>query len=68
MLNKSGMEIPWEVADGITLANLKDNLQNLEKELQTYDEGNLWMHPDDADNSRLNLIPALKVLVKFYGG
>ena len=61
------MSIPFEVADGITLANMQEQLKFLKKELKDYEAGS-WMHPEDADRSRHELIPALKTLIKYYGG
>jgi hypothetical protein len=62
------LSIPYEVADGITLATLQDHLEYLEKELKDHKENGKWMHPEDAIKSREEYIPALKVLVKFFGG
>lgn len=65
---KSGMEIDWETADRITLLNLQDNLKYLESELKAYKEDGQYMHPEDASHSEYIYIPALKALIKFYGG
>ena len=65
---KTGMEIPWEVADGITLATLKDQLKSAEKTLRKYDENKSWMHPEDVVNYRDNIIPALKCIIHYFGG
>lgn len=62
------MSIPFEVADGITLANMQGHLKLLKKELKDYDAGNFWMHPEDAEIFRLHLIPSLKTLIEYYGG
>jgi len=62
------LEIPYEVADGITLATLQDHLEYLEEELRQHVEEGKWMHPEDVLKSRGEYIPALKVLVKFFGG
>lgn len=64
----SKLEIPYEVADGITLAVLKDHLFYLEKELKDHVENESYMHPEDVIKSRGEYIPALKVLIKFFGG
>jgi hypothetical protein len=61
------LTIPFEVADGIVLASLKEQLKFLKKELKNYEAGS-WMHPEDADKSRHELIPSLKILIKYYGG
>ena len=60
-------EIDYEVADRITLLSLKDNLEYLKKELKEHREG-AYMHPEDAYNSEFKLIPALELLIHFYGG
>ena len=62
------ISIPYEVADGITLATLQDHLEYLEEELKNHLENGQWMHPEDVIKSREEYIPALKVLVKFFGG
>lgn len=65
---KTGMEIDWETADRITLLNLQDNLKYLQKELKRHKEDGLWMHPDDALHSEYIYIPALRAIIKYYGG
>ncbi len=67
MIKIKEMTIPFEVADGIVLASLKEQLKFLKKELKDYEAGS-WMHPEDADKSRHELIPSLKILIKYYGG
>lgn len=61
------LTIPFEVADGIVLASLKEQLKFLKKELKDYEAGS-WMHPEDADKSRHELIPAFKIIIKYFGG
>lgn len=68
MRNNNGMTIPWEVADGITLANLEDQYAYLTKELKLFEEEGEWMHPSDVERSRLQYLPALKCLIEYYGG
>lgn len=65
---KSGIVIPWEVADGITLSTLKDQLESAEKSLSQHDKKKSWMHPEDIVNYRENLIPALKTIINYFGG
>lgn len=67
MTKNKGLEIPFEVADGITVACLQDQLEYLTEELRQHDEEGKWMHPEDAENSRLHLIPALKAILHYYG-
>lgn len=66
MSNK--LEIPYEVADGIALTVMKDQLEYLEEELRLYYDEGKWMHPEDVKNSKHELIPAFKVLIKYFGG
>lgn len=61
------LTIPFEVAHGITVASLQEDLSYLKKELKQYEKKGMWMHPEDAEYSRLHLIPALKVVLKYYG-
>ena len=68
MLNNVGMTIPWEVADGITLANLQDQYDYLKEELRLHEEEGKWMHEEDAARSRNHYLPALKCLIEYYGG
>lgn len=62
------MQIDWETADRITLLNLKDALQQLETEVKNHVENGSWMHPDDYHANTTMYIPALKTLIKYYGG
>ena len=64
----SGLNIPFEVADGITLACLQDQLRYLKEEVREYVEEGKYMHPEDYHNSMVNLIPALETLIPYYGG
>jgi hypothetical protein len=69
------LSIPFEVADGITKANLIDARNYLQSELdQWYNnpktEDNptgYWIHPEDIANNH-NLIRAMNLLIKYYGG
>jgi hypothetical protein len=66
-MNK-GLTIPFEVADGITLVVLEDQYNYLTQELKDHKQNGKWMHPEDVVNSEQNLIPALKILIKHFGG
>jgi len=69
------LEIPFEVADGITKANLIDARKYLRSELEEWNanpqddmnpEG-YWMHPDDiVINGKL--IRAMDLIIDYYGG
>jgi hypothetical protein len=66
-MNK-GLTLPYDVADGIALAVLEDQYNYLTQELREHKENGRWLHPEDVVNSEQNLIPALKVLIKHFGG
>lgn len=55
------IEISYETADEITLANLKQSLKSLKDMLKTL------THPEDIVNYQ-EYINATKVLIKYYGG
>lgn len=63
-----GMTIDYETADRITLLNLQDQLTRLEKEVSDNVLEGKWMHPEDLQESLTTYIPALRVLIKYYGG
>lgn len=64
----SGLTIPFEVADRITLANLQDQLKYLKEEIRLHVEEGQYLHPEDYHNSMTKLIPALELLIPYYGG
>jgi hypothetical protein len=66
-MNKQ-LTISFEVADGITLANLQDQHAYLKEELRAHIEDGQYLHKDDAYNSQFKLLPALEVLIEYYGG
>ena len=69
------LTIPFEVADGITKANLIDAKNYLKSELAQWeanpkDELNpdgYWLHPDDVVGNG-KLIRALTLIIDYYGG
>lgn len=63
-----GLLIPHEVADGITLATLQDQLSYLKEEIRLHVEEGGYLHPEDYHNSMTRLIPALEVLIAYFGG
>lgn len=65
---KYGLTISWEVADQITIENLKENLQLLEDELDAHVNEGQYMHEEDVENYRKNIIPALRFIIEYYGG
>jgi hypothetical protein len=64
----TGMQIDYETADRITLANLKDALDTLQSELDNHTNNGSYMHPEDVSNTVSKYIPALKILIEYYGG
>ena len=66
-MNK-GITIPFEVADGITLATLQEQHSYLTKELRAHLEDGKYLHKEDAYNSQFKLIPALELLIDYFGG
>jgi hypothetical protein len=63
-----GITIPFEVADEIVLATLKNQLNYLEKEVKDHVEKGSWMHPEDYHNSMTRLIPSLEIVIDYFGG
>ena len=62
------LEIPWEVADGIVVAALKNHLDYLQEEIRLHVEEGQYLHPEDYHNSMVNLIPAMIKIIDYYGG
>lgn len=62
-----GLEIPYEVADGITLASMIDQHGYLKEETRAHLEDGAYLHPDDLSNN-IRLIAALELLIAYYGG
>ena len=60
--------IPYEVADGITLATLQDQLSYLKEEIRLHTEEGKYLHPEDYHNSMTKYIPALELLIEYFGG
>ena len=69
-----GMAIPWEVADQITLASLKNHRDYLKSELKQWRKNprtdtnpdGYWLHPDDVVNNE-HLINHMNVIINYYG-
>lgn len=70
-----GMVIPFEVADGITRANLIECRNYLQSELDQWqanpkDELNptgYWLHPEDVVNN-MKYIRAMNIMIGYFGG
>jgi hypothetical protein len=69
------LTIPYEVSDGITLATLVDARKYLQSELDRWNANpktdsnptGYWMHPEDVVYNT-QLISAMNVVIKYYGG
>jgi hypothetical protein len=64
----ANLEIPFEVADGIVLASLKEHIGYLKEEIRAHVEEGAYLHPEDYHNSMVNLIPAMETIIDYYGG
>lgn len=70
----AGLEIPMEVADGITVATLKDYRKYLKSELKQWRKNpktednpeGYWLHPEDVAIN-IRVIDALDLVLKQYG-
>ena len=62
------LEIPFEVADGIVVTSLKNQIDYLKEEVRLHVEEGQYLHPEDYHNSMVNLIPAMEMLIDYYGG
>ncbi len=62
----TGIELDYETADKITVLTLLDHLKYLQKEIEEHRNGE-YLHPEDAYNSEFKYIPALKVILQYYG-
>ena len=65
-MNK-GLEIPFEVADAITLASLKDQYNYLTEETRAHLEDGKYLHPEDLGNN-VKLCHAMEIIIQYYGG
>ena len=67
MSKNKELTIPGEVADQITLANLKDYRAYLKKELKDYKKKVAYLHVDDAIGNQ-TAIEALNLIINHFGG
>ena len=63
-----GLEIPFEVADGIVIASLTEHVDYLKEEIRLHVEEGQYLHPEDYHKSMVKLIPAIELLIDYYGG
>lgn len=66
-MNK-GLELDYETADRITLCVLQDQLRYLKEEIRLHVEEGQWLHPEDYHKSMTEYIPALELLIAYFGG
>ena len=64
----ANLEIPFEVADGIVLASLKEHIGYLREEIRAHVEEGAYLHPEDYHNSMVHLIPSMEKIIAYYGG
>ena len=62
-----GLVIPFEIADGIALASLKDQYTYLKEETRLHLDEGQWLHPEDLGKN-IQIIKALELLIPYYGG
>jgi hypothetical protein len=63
----AGLQIPFEVADGITLACLTDQYKYLKEETRAHLQDGKYLHPEDLVKN-MKLITALELLIPYFGG
>ncbi len=61
------LEIPYEIADGIALATLQDQYKYLMEETRLHVQEGKYLHREDYLHN-MELIPALQLLIKYFGG
>jgi hypothetical protein len=70
-----GLIIPWETADQITLASLKDQRDVLKDQLKQWrknpktdaNPNGYWLHPEDVGKNE-TLIHHMDAIINYYGG
>ena len=78
---KTGIKIPYEVADGVAIAVMQDQLDYLLKEQMWFEADDeqrlvykmdwgfgLYVHPEYYAKNAKEYIPALKLLIDYFGG
>lgn len=78
---ETGIKIPYEIADGVAIAVMQDQLDYLLKEQLWFeaDESQrlvykmewgygLYVHPEDYAKNAKEYIPAMKLLITYFGG
>ncbi len=60
--------IPQDAADRIAIAVLEKHLSYLRQDLKSHREQGTWLHPEDVQKTEEELIPALKTIIRYFGG
>jgi hypothetical protein len=61
------LELNYDIADALTLLNLKNCLKQTKKQVKQHLKKGAYMHPEDLEHNQ-KLIPALEVVIHYYGG
>ena len=72
---KAGIELPFEVVDGIVVASLKEQRDYLKNELKQWrknpkteaNPGGYWLHPEDVGKNEI-MIHHMDAIIAYYGG
>ena len=62
------LEISYDAADAITLLVLKDQLKLVKKQTKDHLKKGAYLHPEDLVYNQTKLIPALEVIIHYFGG
>lgn len=65
---KHKIELDYTAADAITVLVLKDQRALIKTELKAHLNSGEYMHPDDLAFNQTTLLPALKVVINYFGG
>ena len=76
-----GLMIDYETADRITVTTLKDQLEYLKKDIKYFEADDEkkaklaekwgyqpYVHPEDYAEAKAKLIPALELMIAYFGG
>jgi hypothetical protein len=63
-----GIELDFETADRITVATMKEQHRYLLDDVILHEKTGKQMHPEDYHDAKVKLIPALELLIKYFGG
>lgn len=59
--------LDYETVDNITKHNLDEIRNSIRFDLEEAARGNKWMHEEDVKNYSKNILPALNVLLDYFG-